>query len=345
LEYNEATCGRESRLRTAGARGSLVLFFDDRNEKGSKMAIAEVDYIWKNGELVPWAEATTHVLSHSLHYGSGVFEGIRCYKDPDSDKSYVFRLRDHMERLHRSCKIALIDLPYTVDELCEATLEVIRANNLPACYIRPLVYRGYGVMGVDPTGCAVDVIIAVWPWGSYLGGDALEKNAKGVVGPVKRVCRLLIGMHRPQAELIRFRMECNPLGVFSPIDDELYEKQMLSSFDYTGLELDEVLARTRTSQPVIRSGEWGEERMLIGPEQTPYFGCTMHTVDGSIQLKPTGEIRIGIVTDGEGEVLFPGGNQHVQRGSELFFPHDAQEITLQGSLTMVMCHPAGAKMQ
>ena len=126
--------------------------------------ITEVDYIWKNGELVPWAEATCHVLSHSLHYGSGVFEGIRCYKVPDEDKSFVFRLRDHMERLHRSCKIAQIDLPYSVDELMDATLEVIRANKLPACYIRPLVYRGYGVMGVDPTGAPVDVVIAVWPW-------------------------------------------------------------------------------------------------------------------------------------------------------------------------------------
>lgn len=138
--------------------------------------ITEVDYIWKNGELLPWAEATTHVLSHSLHYGSGVFEGIRCYKDPDSDRSFVFRLRDHMERLHRSCKIAHIELPYTVDELCDATLEVIRANKLPACYIRPLVYRGYGVMGVDPTGAPTDVIIAVWPWDSYLGPDALENG-------------------------------------------------------------------------------------------------------------------------------------------------------------------------
>ena len=138
--------------------------------------ITEVDYIWKNGELVPWAEATTHVLSHSLHYGSGVFEGIRCYQDPDSDRSFVFRLRDHMERLHRSCKIARIDLPYTVDELCDATVEVIRANNLPACYIRPLVYRGYGSMGVNPVGAPVDVIIAVWPWGAYLGADALENG-------------------------------------------------------------------------------------------------------------------------------------------------------------------------
>lgn len=138
--------------------------------------ITEVDFIWKNGELIPWAEATTHVLSHSLHYGSGVFEGIRCYKDPDSDKSFVFRLRDHMERLHRSCKIAQMELGYTVDELCDATVEVIRANNLPACYVRPLAYRGYGVMGVDPTGAPVDVIIAVWPWDAYLGPDALENG-------------------------------------------------------------------------------------------------------------------------------------------------------------------------
>lgn len=140
------------------------------------MAIEEADYIWKNGELVAWGEATTHVLSHSLHYGSGVFEGIRCYKDPDSDRSFVFRLRDHMERLARSCKIARIDLPYTVDELCDATVETIRANKLPACYIRPLVYRGYGSMGVNPADAPVDVIIAVWPWGAYLGADALENG-------------------------------------------------------------------------------------------------------------------------------------------------------------------------
>ncbi len=137
--------------------------------------IIEVDYIWKNGELVPWADATTHVLSHSLHYGSGVFEGIRCYKSPEGT-SNVFRLRDHMERLHRSAKIACIDLPYTVDELCDATVELIEANNLPACYIRPIVYRGYGVMGVDPTGAKVEVVIAAWPWDSYLGEDALENG-------------------------------------------------------------------------------------------------------------------------------------------------------------------------
>ncbi|MDR0514305.1 MAG: branched-chain amino acid transaminase [Coriobacteriaceae bacterium] len=135
-----------------------------------------VDFIWKNGEMVPWEQATTHVLTHSLHYGSAVFEGIRCYQDPDSQKSYVFRLREHMERLHRSCKIAMIDLDYTVDELCDATVKLIRKNGLKACYIRPLVYRGYGTMGVDPTGAPVDVVIAVWPWGAYLGEEAFENG-------------------------------------------------------------------------------------------------------------------------------------------------------------------------
>jgi branched-chain amino acid aminotransferase len=138
--------------------------------------INEVDYIWKNGEMVSWSEATTHVLSHSLHYGSAVFEGIRCYRDPASKKGHVFRLRDHMERLLRSCKISLIDLPYSVDELVEATLDVIRKNKLQACYVRPIVYHGYGAIGVDPTGAPVETVIAVWPWEAYLGSTALEKG-------------------------------------------------------------------------------------------------------------------------------------------------------------------------
>ena len=138
-------------------------------------AVTEVDFIWKNGEFVPWAEATTHVLSHSLHYGSAVFEGIRCYEGADG-KSYVFRLQDHMDRLIRSCKISQIPIEYSAEELCDATVELIRKNGLKSCYIRPLVYRGYGSMGVDPTDAPVDVVIAVWFWGAYLGADALENG-------------------------------------------------------------------------------------------------------------------------------------------------------------------------
>ena len=142
------------------------------------MAIEEAKYIWKNGELVPWAECTTHVLTPSLHYGSAVFEGMRCYYNEETDASYVFRLQDHMERLIRSAKICMTEVPYTADELVAATLELIKACELKSCYVRPLVYRGYGQMGVDPTGAPVDVIIACWPWGAYLGADALEKGIK-----------------------------------------------------------------------------------------------------------------------------------------------------------------------
>lgn len=138
------------------------------------MALPEVDYIWMDGKLVPWKDATVHVLTHALHYGSGVFEGIRCYSTDDGPA--VFRLTEHMERFKRSAKMLYMDLGYSVEELVEAVKETIRANNLPACYIRPLAWRGYGVMGVDPLPAPVQVMIAVWPWESYLGEEALVKG-------------------------------------------------------------------------------------------------------------------------------------------------------------------------
>lgn len=138
--------------------------------------VTPVDYIWKNGEAIPWEQATTHVLTHALHYGSAVFEGIRCYYNDETDESVIFRLRDHMERFHRSAKVIMMDIPYTVDELCQATVDIIKKNKIKSCYIRPLAYYGYGQMGVDPTGAPVDVIIAVWPWDSYLGEEALANG-------------------------------------------------------------------------------------------------------------------------------------------------------------------------
>jgi branched-chain amino acid aminotransferase len=136
--------------------------------------LEKVEKIWMDGALVDWDDAKVHVLTHTLHYGSGVFEGIRCYATPDGPA--VFRLTEHMERLERSAKMMRMELPYSVEELVDATKETIRANNLPACYIRPLVYRGYGVMGVDPLPAPVNVSIAVWPWDSYLGDDALKNG-------------------------------------------------------------------------------------------------------------------------------------------------------------------------
>jgi branched-chain amino acid aminotransferase len=137
-------------------------------------ALNKVDKIWMDGTLVDWDNAKVHVLTHTLHYGSGVFEGIRCYATPDGPA--VFRLTEHMARLQRSAKMMRMELPYSIEELADATKALISANGLPACYIRPLVYRGYGVMGVDPLPAPVNVSIAAWPWDAYLGDDALKNG-------------------------------------------------------------------------------------------------------------------------------------------------------------------------
>jgi branched-chain amino acid aminotransferase len=136
------------------------------------MPLETVDKIWMDGELVDWDDAKIHVLTHSLHYGSGVFEGIRAYETHRGPA--VFRLRDHIERLFRSAQIFMLEIPYTVDELVEATRTTVRVNEVPSCYIRPLVYLGYGEMGLNPLPCPVNVSIAVWPWGTYLGDEGLQ---------------------------------------------------------------------------------------------------------------------------------------------------------------------------
>jgi branched-chain amino acid aminotransferase len=138
--------------------------------------ITEVEKIWMDGELVPWAEAKVHVLSHALHYGSGVFEGIRAYET--SRGAAVWHLDEHLKRLYRSAKLYHLEIPYSIEALVQATKDVIRANGLNACYVRPLVVRGYGEMGVNPLNAPVNVVIAVWPWGAYLGEDALERGVR-----------------------------------------------------------------------------------------------------------------------------------------------------------------------
>lgn len=140
------------------------------------MAITPTPKIWMNGELVDWEDARIHVLTHSLHYGSGVFEGIRAYETADGPG--VFRLTEHMQRLHASARIIGMDLPYSVEELVQATKDVVAASGLPACYIRPIAYYGYGEMGLNTLPCSVDVSIACWPWGAYLGDDALTKGVR-----------------------------------------------------------------------------------------------------------------------------------------------------------------------
>ncbi len=140
------------------------------------MPITPSKLIWMDGELVPWDEAKVHILTHSLHYGCGVFEGIRAYETAQGPG--VFRLTDHMIRLFNSAKIFMIDVPYGLDHLIQAVKDTVAANELPSCYIRPIVYLGYGEMGLNPLPCPVQVSIAVWPWGAYLGDEGVANGVR-----------------------------------------------------------------------------------------------------------------------------------------------------------------------
>ena len=139
--------------------------------------LQKTEFIWFDGKLVPWDQAQVHVLAHGLHYGTGVFEGIRAYACPDGS-SAVFRLPEHSKRLVNSAKILGINMPYTADEISKAIVETVVANKLSEGYIRPLAFAGEGDMGVFPGNNPTHVIIAVWPWGAYLGAEALEKGIR-----------------------------------------------------------------------------------------------------------------------------------------------------------------------
>jgi len=130
--------------------------------------------VWMNGKLIPWSEANIHIASHVVHYGTSLFEGFRAYDTPRG--SAILQLQAHTRRLYNSCKMYRMEIPYTQEEFNSAVIETIKSNNLSSCYIRPIVYRGYGSLGVDPFPCPVDCAILVWEWGQYLGDDALEKG-------------------------------------------------------------------------------------------------------------------------------------------------------------------------
>ncbi len=146
-------------------------------------SIPEVDKIWMDGELVPWAEARVHVLTHALHYGSGVFEGIRCYKTPAGPG--IFRLEEHLKRLVRSAKLYYMPVPYSLERLYNATFELIEGNGLDHCYIRPIIFRGYGEMGLFPMNAPIEVTIAAWPWGAYLGEEGIARGIRAKVSSIQ----------------------------------------------------------------------------------------------------------------------------------------------------------------
>ncbi|MBD0328743.1 MAG: branched-chain amino acid transaminase [Thermoleophilia bacterium] len=145
----------------------------------------ETDKIWMNGELVDWADARIHVGAHGLHYGSGVFEGIRCYETASGPA--VFRLTDHLVRLHQSARLLGMDLPYSVEELRAASLELVAVNGLPECYLRPICFYGYGELGVSAAGNPIDCVIMSWPWGAYLGEESLREGIRAKISSWQRI--------------------------------------------------------------------------------------------------------------------------------------------------------------
>lgn len=134
----------------------------------------ESGWIWRNGEFIPWKDAQVHVMAHALHYGSSIFEGVRCYSTPSGPA--VLRLQDHMRRFTDSARIYRMDLPYSVEELGGHVLELIRRNDLDECYIRPLAFRGYGTVGLNPLLSPVELYLACWPWGAYLGAESIDSG-------------------------------------------------------------------------------------------------------------------------------------------------------------------------
>ena len=145
----------------------------------------KADLIWHNGEFVPWDEARVHVLSHGLHYGTGVFEGIRCY---DTERGpAIFRHRDHLARLQQSAELYYLPLGHSLEEIRAATHELIRRNGLRSCYIRPLAFRGYGEMGLYAQSSPVEVTVAVWPWGAYLGEEGKANGIRAKVSSWRRI--------------------------------------------------------------------------------------------------------------------------------------------------------------
>ena len=147
--------------------------------------IAETEWIWRDGEFVKWADATVHVLSHSMQFGSAAFEGIRAYSTPKGPA--IFRLRDHLKRLVNSVKIYRIESPYSVDQLYEAAREVVARNNVESCYIRPMILRGYGASGMVPFDSPIETYVPCWPWGAYLGDEALAQGVDACISSWHRV--------------------------------------------------------------------------------------------------------------------------------------------------------------
>src|SRR5579872_4996799 len=187
------------------------------------MPIQQTGKIWHNGNLIPWEQANIHVMSHVVHYGSSVFEGIRCYAQPQG--SAVFRLPEHMQRLLDSARIYRMTIPYTLDELCAAAVDTIEANGVAPCYIRPIVLRGYGEIGVSPKGSPIEVYIANFPWGKYIaGGEGADVcvSSWNRLAPNTMPALAKAGANYMNSQLIRMEADANGYAEGIALDSNGY---------------------------------------------------------------------------------------------------------------------------
>lgn len=262
--------------------------------------------IWKNGKLVPWAEATVHVLTHTLHYGGGAFEGIRFYDTARGPA--IFRLDDHVDRLFYSAKTLGMNLPFSKDEIITAIQEVVRVNRLPAGYIRPLAFYGYGKMGVNPTGNPVELIIACWPWGAYLPHDSIDVKTS-------RYIRI-----HPDSTVVDAKL-CGH-----------YVNGILASLDLQGTPYHEALLLD--SKGYITEGV-GENFFMAreGALYTPRLGTILSGITRNTVMTLARSLNIEVF---ETDITL----EDAWQAEEAFFTGTAAEVTAIGSLDD---HPFGNK--
>jgi branched-chain amino acid aminotransferase len=262
------------------------------------MAFKKVEKIWMNGTFVNWDDAKIHVLSHVVHYGSSVFEGQRCYKTPKGPA--CFRLPEHIDRLFNSAKIYRMDIPFTREQINRAVLELIAVNRLDECYIRPVVYRGYGNLGVDPRGCPVDVSIGVWPWGQYLGDEALEK--------VVSVCVSSWHRNAPNTMPMMAKSGANYMN------SQLIKLEAISHGYVEGIALD--------VHGMVSEGS-GENIFLVqrGNLITPSFGCSvLPGITRRTVIRLAKDMGIPVIEE-------PVPREALYIADEVFFTGSAAEIT------------------
>ncbi len=262
------------------------------------MSLIPTDYIWMSGELVPWDEAKVHILTHTLHYGLGIFEGIRCYKT-DSGPA-IFRLEDHMKRFEKSSNIVKMNLPYSVSELIDAVRLTVTKNDLEECYIRPLGYYGYGKMGLNPQGAPVEVAIAVWPWGSYLGEEGLKNGIKATITQWRKISSRILPPHS--------KTVAN------------YANSILAKLDALGRDFDEAILKNLEGNITEGPGEnlfIVEDGEIITP---PLSSGVLEGITRDSIIKIASDLGISVIEEDFTE-------ERLLSADEAFFTGTAAEVT------------------